>query len=163
MVSLSVAGLTVFQLSTPLAQEPSLRTTALWYPEVPGLDLRLNDESFTGENPSASGYQPLFWTRFGGPNGIYLQHLTDVRLIQLGNICSIEFNYDREYIQKEVGKLGRRPFTNFTRVTQFPIDGPGGEFIQTVDVSTERAGGESAFSFYRHGKLSSLKVSKAHI
>jgi hypothetical protein len=55
-------------------------------------------------------------------------------------------------------KLGRRNFTEFSHVKRFPIDGPGGELIQTIDVSIERAAGDGVYSFYRHEKLSSFKL-----
>ncbi len=159
MVSLAIAELNLPHVPRPVAQGPSLRATALWYPTVPSPDLCLNDESFTGESPSAAGYQPLFWTRFGGPDGIYLRSLTEVCVTRLGGLCGIEFYYDTENIPTETRKLGRRNFTEFSHVTRFPIDGPGGELIQTIDVSIERAAGESVYSFYKHGKLSSFKVS----
>jgi hypothetical protein len=130
---------------------------------VPGPNLCLNDESFTGESPSAAGYQPLFWAQFGGPNGIYLRSLTEVVVTRLGGLCGIEFQYDTEDIPAEMRKLGRRRFTEFSHVMRFPIDGPGGELIQTLDVSIERASGDGVYSFYRHGKLSSFKVSYDHI
>ena len=114
---------------------------------------------FTGETPSAAGYQPLFWIQFGGPDGIYLRSLTEVCVTRLGGLCSIEFHYDTDDIPMEMRMLGRRNFTNFSRVTRFPIDGPGGELIQTIDVSIERAAGEGVYSFYKHGKLSSFKAS----
>ncbi|KAH0544334.1 hypothetical protein FGG08_001475 [Glutinoglossum americanum] len=159
MVSLAIAELDLSHVPRPLAQGPSLRATALWYPTVPGPDLCLNDESFTGESPSAAGYQPLFWTRFGGPGGIYLRSLTEVCVDRLGGLCGIEFHYNTEDIPTETRKLGRRNFTDFSRVTRFPIDGPGGEIIQTINVSIKRVAGERVFSFYKHGKLSSFKVS----
>jgi len=126
---------------------------------VPSPDLCLNDESFTGESPAAAGYQPLSWIRFGGPNGIYLRSLTEVCVTRLGGLCGIEFHYNTEDIPMEARKLGRRKFTDFSRVERFPIDGPGGELIQTIDVSIERAAGQGVYSFFKHGKLSSFKAS----
>jgi hypothetical protein len=61
MVNLAIATLKLPHVLWPVAQGPSLRATALWYPTVPNPDLCLNDESFTGERPSAAGYQPLSW------------------------------------------------------------------------------------------------------
>ncbi|KAH0550938.1 hypothetical protein GP486_007698 [Trichoglossum hirsutum] len=159
IVSLATARLNLPHVPRPAEQGPSLRTTALWYPTVPSPDLYLNDVSFTGESPSAAGYRPLFWTRFGGPDGIYLRSLTEVCVTRLGGLCGIEFHYDTDDIPMEMRKLGRRNFTDSSHVTRFPIDGPGGELIQTVDVSIERAAGEGEYSFYRHGKLRSFKAS----
>lgn len=118
----------------------------------------LNDESFTGECPSTAGYQPLFWTLFGGPGGIYLRSLTEVSVTRLGDLCGIEFRYDTEDLSMRTRTLGRRNITEFSRIMRFPIDGPGGELIQTVEVSIERAAGERVYRFYRHGKLSSFRV-----
>ena len=120
----------------------------------------LNDESFTGESPSTAGYQPLFWTLFGGPGGIYLRSLIEVGVTRLGDLCSIEFCYDTEDMSTKTCILGRRNTTKFSRITRFPIDGPVGELIQTVDVSIERVAGERVHRFYRHGKLRSFRVSK---
>lgn len=113
-----------------------------------------------GECPSTAGYQPLFWTRFGGPGGVYLRSLTEVSVTRLGDLCHIGFCYDSEDISLPERTLGRRKVTEFSRVIRFPIDGPGGELIQTVEVSTEHLAGERVYRFYRHGKLSSFRVSK---
>ena len=142
------------------AHGSSLRPTVLWYPTVPSPNVCLNDESFTGECPSTTGYQPLFWTLFGGPGGIYLRSLTEVSVTRLGDLCDIDFRYHTEDISMKTRTLGRRNFTEFSRIIRFPIDGPGGELIQTVDVSIERMAGERVYRFYRHGKLNSFRVSK---
>ena len=159
MVSLAMAESNLAHVSRPIPQGSSLRATALWYPTVPSTDMYLNDESFTGEDPSTAGYQPLFWTRFGGRNGIYLRSLIEVSVTRLGDLCSIDFHYDTEDIPKETQKLGRRNITQFSHITRFPIDGPGGELIQTIDVSVIRATGEGVYRFLKHGKLNSFKVS----
>jgi hypothetical protein len=161
IVSLAVAGQDLPRVPRPVAPGPSLRATALWYPTVPSPDWCLNDESFTGVIPSASGYQPLFWTRFGGPNGTYLRLLTEVCVTGMGGLCSIEFHYSTDDIPTEVLKLGRRIPTEFGSVKRFPIDGPGGELIQAIDFSFERSIGERMFGFYKHGKLNSFKASNA--
>ncbi|KAI9767966.1 MAG: hypothetical protein M1840_005278 [Geoglossum simile] len=159
IVSLATATLNLPHVLWPVAQGPQLRATALWYPTVPSPDLCLNEESFTGESPSAARYQPLSWTQFGGPNGIYLRSLTEVCVTRLGNLCGIEFHYDTEDIPMKTRRLGRRNFTEFSRVERFPINGPGGELIQTIDVSIERGDGKNVYSFYKHGKLNSFKAS----
>lgn len=40
----------------------------------------------------------------------------------------------------------------------FYIDGPGGEIIQSVEVSVWRTKREDAYSFERHGKPESFKI-----
>src|ERR1700726_3765027 len=96
MVSLGVAE----KFSTPneisMEQSKSLRDTALWYPNIPNPCLCLNDNYFTGEDPSVAGYRPLCWTLFGGPGGIYLRFLTEISVIRLGSLCSIEFPYNTD-------------------------------------------------------------------
>ncbi|KAL8828532.1 MAG: hypothetical protein Q9170_006562 [Blastenia crenularia] len=160
IVSLAVAEPNLPCVPQPGAHCSPLRPTALWYPTVPSPNVCLNDESFTGESPSIAGYQPLFWTLFGGPGGIYLRSLIEVSVTRLGALCDIDFRYDTEDISMKTRILGRRKITEFSRITRFAIDGPGGELIQTVDVSIERAAGERVYSFYRHGRLSSFRVSK---
>ena len=59
LVSISVAEATKPLEKLPEARKSSLRDDALWYPNVPGVDLCLNEASFNGEPPSAPGYRPL--------------------------------------------------------------------------------------------------------
>ena len=127
---------------------------------MPSPNVCLNDESFTGESPSTAGYQPLFWILFGGPGGIYLRSLTEVSVTRLGSLCSIEFGYDTQDIPIKARTLGCRNITEFSRIIRFPIDGPGGELIKTIDVSIERLAGERLYRFCKHGKLNSFRVSK---
>ena len=94
------------------------------------------------------------------PRGIYLRSLTEVSVTRLGDLCDIDFRYDTEGISMKTRKLGRRNFTEFSCIIRSPIDSPGGELIQTVDISIERIDGERVYHFYRHGKLSSFRVSK---
>src|SRR5882672_6741692 len=108
-----------------LSQSRSLRDTALWYPEIPGHSLYLNDYSSTRADSSAIEYQPLCWTLFGGPGGIYLQSLTGVSISCLGTLRYIEFSYNTDEIPTQYHKLGRRKSTEYAHVMHFPIDGPG--------------------------------------
>ncbi|KAK3178681.1 hypothetical protein OEA41_000818 [Lepraria neglecta] len=158
LVTLAVAEPTrpLDQISEP--QEPSLQHAALWYPTIPDTDLCLNEASFIGEALSAPGYRPLSWILFGGPKGIYLQHLTQVTVSRLGDLDSIYFHYDTDGIVGQK-KLGRRRVTEFSEFMRFPIDGKGGEIITTLATSVERIDREGVYSFYKHGKLSSFKVS----
>jgi hypothetical protein len=138
-------------------QELSLRYASLWYPTVPDTDLCLNEASFTGELPSASGYRPLSWILFGGPKGTYLRHLTQVTVCSSGNLHSIEFHYD---IDEIVGQnLGRLRVTESSGLRRFSIDGKGGEIITALATSVECIDREGVYSFCRHGLLTSFKVS----
>jgi hypothetical protein len=160
IVSLATAGSSTSRISQLVAQDSSLRAIALWYPTVPSSDLCLNDESFTGESPLTSGYRPLIWIQFGGPNGTYLRSLTEISAtLSEGAIHSIDFSYETEEVPKEVGKLGRWSTGDFSEIVRFSIDGRGGELIDTVEVSIIRREGDDKYGFFRHGRLSSLKVS----
>ncbi|WEW59724.1 Protein gts1 [Emydomyces testavorans] len=156
LVSIAAAG------PRPMPCDRSLRATALWYPTVPNPELYLNDESFTGESPLTAGYQPLIWIHFGGPKGVYLESIKEICVTRLGSLCCIEFGYDTEDIPTGLRKLGRRKVTDFSRVTRFQIDGPAGEFINTISVSIERLDEEDVYRSYRHGKLSSFKITTNH-
>jgi hypothetical protein len=144
-------------------QDLSLREVALWYPKVPEPELCLNEESFTGENPSSTGYQPLFWIHFGGPGGSYLDHVTGVSVDCLGGLYSLEFHYDTTYGPAGAYKLGRCEGTDVSKILEFPIDGTGGELIETIEVALERDKVENAYSFLKHGKLNSIKVSYSYL
>jgi hypothetical protein len=76
----------------------------------------------------------------------------------LGDLDSIEFHYDTDGIVGQK-KLGRRRVTESSELMRFPIDGRGGEIITTLETSVECIDREDVYSFYRHGKLSSFKVS----
>jgi hypothetical protein len=165
IASLSSAGSSTSCIPQLVAQDSSLRATALWYPTVPSSDLCLNDESFTGESPLTAGYRPLVWIHFGGPNGTYLQSLTEISsILSVDSIHSIHFSYENEEVSKEVGKLGHRSIRAESKFgwlsdRRFSIDGPGGELIDSVEVKIKREEGNNVPSFYRHGRLTSLKVS----
>jgi hypothetical protein len=163
MVSLGIAEEFSSHIEMSMGQCKSLRDTALWYPKIPEPSLYLNDDYFTGEDPSAAGYRPLCWTLFGGPGGIYLQYLTEISVTTLGCLCGIEFHYNTEEVPTEWRKLGRRKFTEYAQVMRFPIDGPGGEIIETVEVNLEYLYDKHVYSFYKHGKLRSFKASQAHL
>jgi hypothetical protein len=136
-----------------------LREAALWYPIVPEPELCLNEASFTGGNPSDTGYQPLFWIRFGGPGGSYLKHVTGVSVYCPRGLYSLEFHYDTTHDPAGAYKLGRCKATDVSKILEFPIDGAGGELIEILEVTLWRCEAENAYSFLKHGKLNSVKVS----
>ena len=141
-------------------QTKTLRDSALWYPDIPESGLCLNDDSFTGEDPSAIGYRPLCLALFGGPGGIYLRSLTEISVTRLGPLCSIDFHYNTDKVPAEWCKLGRHKCTEYEQVMRFAIDGPGGEIIDTVEVDLKHAYGEHVYSFSKQGKLRSFKASQ---
>ncbi|KAL9131737.1 MAG: hypothetical protein Q9217_000412 [Psora testacea] len=158
LVTLGLAGNAQPCNQTSITQQPPLRENALWYPTVPDVKLYLNEASFTGKSPSTTGYRPLFWTLFGGPNGIYLRHLIQVTVTRLGNLLSIEFHYDTDEIPAERRMLGRHTPIDYSETMRFPIDGPGGEIITMVETSIDRIDWRSVYGFYIVGNLSSFKI-----
>ncbi|KAI9655914.1 MAG: hypothetical protein M1831_004759 [Alyxoria varia] len=156
IVSLGVAE----SVSSPfdMSRRMALRDVAMWYPTIPDFHLDLNEDHFTGEDPSVSGYQPLCWTLFGGLSGIYLRSLTGISVSRLGYLYGIEFHYNTDQVPTECRKLGRHKSNEYERVDRFDIDGPGGEVIETVDVSLEYSNDEHAYSFFKKGKLRSFQI-----
>ncbi|KAL9101967.1 MAG: hypothetical protein Q9163_002825 [Psora crenata] len=162
MVSLGVAERLPSHLKRSIMQSKSLRDAALWYPDIPEPGLHLNDDCFTGEDPSAR-YRPLHWTLFGGPGGIYLRSLTNISVTF--KLCwggaylrGIEFHYNTDEVPAELRKLGRYRPTGDDRVVRFPIDGPGGEIIETVEVYVDMQGLHDEDNPFKR-QLISLKAS----
>jgi hypothetical protein len=141
----------------------SIRFTSLWYPEIPGPDLDLNDESFTMKDDVAVGYEPLCWSLFGGMQGVYLRNLTAISVVELGSIRSIEFHYDRDDIPIQCRKLGRPVSLESANTFLFPINGPGGQVINGVEVSLLSHSGDHLSRYYQHGIVQALKVSLCKI
>ncbi|KAI2601706.1 F-box domain-containing protein [Hypoxylon sp. NC1633] len=127
VVSLGVAG------RIPLHGCRSLRDSAFWYPQVPQTGLYLNDDYFTARDTATTGYQPLCWAMFGGLGGIYLRSIVGISVTCFGTVRGIEFHYDSEELPVECRKLGRCR-TEGISVIHFPIDGPGGEVIDSVTI-----------------------------
>lgn len=150
----------------------------MWYPGVPAPNLFVNEASFIGEHPLTTSYQPLCYIDFGGPNGVYLRSLTEIRVFANIDILEIDFLYETNAAQPiQPQKLGRternfspasaqiffspgaaQAFSSSASVQTFSIDGPGGEIIQHVEVIVIRTERNDAYSFERHGKLKSFKV-----
>ncbi|KAK0104410.1 hypothetical protein ONS95_004704 [Cadophora gregata] len=78
MVSLAVAESVSRTAEKTIEESKSLRDSAFWYPKIPGIGFHLNDNCFAARDSSTAGYQPLCWTTFGGPGGIYLRYLTGI-------------------------------------------------------------------------------------
>uniref|UniRef100_A0A093V7U8 Cryptochrome-1 n=1 Tax=Talaromyces marneffei PM1 TaxID=1077442 RepID=A0A093V7U8_TALMA len=134
------------------------RESALWYPGVPAPNLFVNEASFIGEHPLTTSYQPLCYIDFGGPNGVYLRSLTEIRVFANIDILEIDFLYETNAAQPiQPQKLGRternfspasaqiffspgaaQAFSSSASVQTFSIDGPGGEIIQHVEITTNR-------------------------
>jgi hypothetical protein len=129
---------------------------------VPKSELFLNEASFTGENPSSTRYRPLFWIHFGGPGGSHLENLTGVSLYYGSYVLySLGFYCDATHDLDGAFRLGRSKSDNL-KIRYFPIDGAGGEIIESVEVTLVRdhaANTPHAYNFLKHGALKPVKVS----
>ena len=109
-----------------------LRDLAVWYPTIPPRNLCLNEESFLPRDFYIVGYKPLFWCHFGGPGGKYLQYLTGISAVSNLGILRIYFSFDTD-VPLEHRSFGRMKVNEeYEETTDFSIDGPGGERIETI-------------------------------
>jgi hypothetical protein len=130
LVSLAVCGQTLLAKQ----QQARLGDSALWYPELPGPRLNMHDKLFLPIDRYIAGYNPLFWTHFGGKGGMFLQHLVRIRTSRLdGTICQLQFFFDKE-VPPTCCTLGLLSDGYARQDDDFYIDGPGGERIETVEV-----------------------------
>ncbi|BAE56433.1 unnamed protein product [Aspergillus oryzae RIB40] len=71
-----------------------LRTTGLWYPEIPPSSYHLHDDVFAGRNISLHDYRPLVHVMFGGRRGSLLKYLTRISVtVSNAAIVGIDFFY----------------------------------------------------------------------
>ncbi|KAI0969761.1 hypothetical protein F4678DRAFT_438108 [Xylaria arbuscula] len=128
MVSLAT---TKTPMQTP--EDDSLRSLGLWYPDVPGSALSLNESSFMRPSDVSDGHNPLFWATFGGPGGKYLKHLIQISVTIGGGLRRIDFTYDIN-VPAEHRSFGHCPPRRYFSVVDFVIDGPGGEIINAIEL-----------------------------
>lgn len=169
-------GFAAAPLEGTTTHELSFRDQAYWYPSIPPDDVSLNAESFTGKDSLIKRYQPLVWSRFGGPQGAYLRALTKISVSLNGRI---QFQYDGEDIPAPSLTLGREKITvaepsdseeaidseenDKPKNIEFTIDGPGGEIIQAIEVAIDKffdqpGDGDEVPTTYIRAKLHSFKV-----
>lgn len=98
--------------------------------------MSLNEESFKDEPLVTGEYMPLHWAQFAGPKGAYLRHLIDISFSQFTYPATIKFQYNDSSI--EPAHFGLPESQDFPEMTTKHIDGPGGEYIQSVQVATRR-------------------------
>ncbi|EPE28689.1 Mannose-binding lectin [Glarea lozoyensis ATCC 20868] len=140
-------------------ENESLRDLAMWYPSVPPINLHLHEACFEARKSAVNRFQPLCWTLFGGHGGKYLQSLTGVTVTYRARVSGVEFNYNTEQVPAECRKVGRyRPHT-FDTVSYFPIDGAGGEYIDTIHLFRTFSSGAEMYWYQKIGKLKSFKIS----
>lgn len=158
MASLAVAEMLSPHHGTSMVTNKALRDAALWFPDTLGPRLSLNEESFAREDTSMVKFQPLCWVHFGGPGDTYLRSLTEVSAGVLGSVCKLQLCYTKDTIPVTCQNLGRRPTTDFMKFLRIPIDGPGGEVIEAIDVGLKPPSKKSPYFFFRQGKLNSFKA-----
>ncbi|KAK4140734.1 uncharacterized protein C8A04DRAFT_14664 [Dichotomopilus funicola] len=137
---LKVIGLAVpkekpLQSASTNDKTSQVRHMGIWYPALPPTTINLNEAFFLSQRPCLGywrGFRPLFWTCFGGPGGIYLRHLTKIRLCS-DALRRIEFSFDVD-VPVECRMFGRHEDDDLTDVVEFAIDGPGGEVIDQIEV-----------------------------
>ena len=159
MVSLAIVKPPQPCLEGPADKAELLRNSALWFPEVPGNHLYLNETSFKSTHLHASGFRPLCYTIFGGSGGICLQSLIKISVLSRGNgVTVINFYYNNGSIQR----LGRQRLRRSAYDTScFLVDGAQGEVIQTIEIDfvNSRADPKDVKTPWEHGRLRSFKVS----
>jgi hypothetical protein len=123
----------------------SLRDTAIWYPYPPPPNLNLHEDFLVSSYMYKSGYRPLFWTRFGGPGGIYLANLVKISIIRV--LRRMDFVFNCPGVPTGCQSFGRIHIDDpdsseesedeDDKPIEFLIDGPGGESIQKVEICQE--------------------------
>lgn len=140
----------------------NLRDSAFWYPRIPETSLNLNESGFAARENAMKRYEPICWTLFGGPAGIYLRSLTGISVTaDVGCPRVIEFHYKSEDVPLECRKLGRCSPSDYAKTMHFEIDGPGGEVINSLTVYVRRYLTDAHWSF-EPGILESFKVCSLH-
>ncbi|KAL1956055.1 hypothetical protein VTO42DRAFT_7650 [Malbranchea cinnamomea] len=137
-------GFKMVQLSIPgkhlnvedRAPHLPLRTTALWYPDIPPENHSLHDSSFAGKALPLTQYRPLIRVMFGGPNGSYLKYLTKISVtVSKGFVAGLDFEYNAPGSPVDRMRACRSTSTADDSVKiPFSIDGPGGEILTSMEV-----------------------------
>ncbi|KAL2021082.1 hypothetical protein VTK56DRAFT_7501 [Thermocarpiscus australiensis] len=139
----------------------SLKHSAIWYPDVPPPTVNLNEDFLVASEMYMSGYRPLFWSWFGGRGGIYLASLVKIRII--GFIGRIDFFFDTPEVPTGCRSFGRIEDSEDREdeddeAVEFPIDGPGGEVIDRVEIRQGLFLEGAAEWLRREGYLTWLKL-----
>lgn len=128
----SIAEISADERDTLLDRTLSLplRDRALWYPDIPGKNLYLNESSFTSKDIPPSEFAPLSYDRFGPSDGF--DHLAEITVFFFDHILhAIEFRDDIGNSQL----LGDKCATE--RQFELVVDGVNGERLETIDVGIE--------------------------
>lgn len=142
--------------------QDNLRDSAFWYPRIPETGLHLNEGGFTARETAMTRYDPICWTMFGGPAGMYLGLLTGISVTADGGcLRAIEFHYNSEHVPLEQRKLARCTPSEYAQTMHFEIDGPGGEVIDSLTVYIRQYATEGLW-YYKPGVLESFKACSLH-
>ncbi|KAK9856933.1 hypothetical protein MYU51_021387 [Penicillium brevicompactum] len=156
VVSFAAAGPPVKLLASPQSLQ---RSTSLWYPSVPSLDLHLYKMTPTLRS-RFSGFRAFGWVSFGGFKGADLQHLTEIRLNRMmrNGLASIEFHYCQDERPIKSIEFGNYDCVPLSKSLRLSIDGRGGEYIEKVFTSIKRPLRQPADELYERDRLYSLLV-----
>ncbi|KAF4436889.1 hypothetical protein F53441_13156 [Fusarium austroafricanum] len=150
-ISAVKAELDAFKLVTlsrdGLPGQKSWQNTCLWYPEVPRKSLTFNARKAADQPPQVFNF-PMTTVFFGESDGRYLPYLSDI-VIWVFDICylaGIEFRFTDSSYNRQIGNIGPfdehyPAFRNFSdshdSSVAFPIDGPSGERLSSIEVQTK--------------------------
>ncbi|KAK2597380.1 hypothetical protein QQS21_006004 [Conoideocrella luteorostrata] len=143
--------------------QDKLRSSAFWYPRIPEMGLHLNESGFTAGQTAMIRYDPICWTRFGGPAGMYLRLLSGISVTaDAGCLRAIEFHYnDNEGVPLECRKVGRCTPSEYAKTMHFEVDGLGGEVIDSLIVYI-RQYPNTVLWYLKPGVLESFKACSSH-
>ncbi|EED24528.1 hypothetical protein TSTA_078830 [Talaromyces stipitatus ATCC 10500] len=159
MISLAVEYEDLGPIDRSIEQTKSLRDVGYWYPEVPGRDLYLNEYSNVVDTCYPDEHRPLCWISFGGPGGIYLKYVKGMTITFRGDILRcVEFIYEGIDIPIRNRRVGRRALRGYDKVFYFPIDGPGGEIIDAVEVMLANVDENEVHDSFRNPVLKAFRV-----
>ncbi|RHZ49303.1 uncharacterized protein CDV56_105540 [Aspergillus thermomutatus] len=161
MVSLAVPStLNPLFPSDPRGEHLPLRTTGLWYPDLPPPSLHLHDGTFPGGQIPLQEYRPLVHIMFGGPRGHMLQYLTRISVtVSKTAIVGIDFFYSDDAPVKCLQACPATATGDYTTKIPFPVDGPAGERLTGLQADMDFfASAPGCSNPYNYGAITSLKV-----
>lgn len=165
MVSLAVpSNLSPLFPSDPRGEHLPLRTTGLWYPDLPPPSHHLHDGTFAGRQISLQEYRPLVHIMFGGPKGHMLQYLTRISVtVSKSAIVGIDFFYSDDAPVKCLQACPATARGDYTTKIPFPIDGPDGERLTGIhaDIDFFASAEHGCSNPHNYGGIISLKISDA--
>ncbi|XHG02713.1 hypothetical protein AWENTII_006054 [Aspergillus wentii] len=156
MVKLAVGSkpLRVAKKQPPPSWMDYMMKNALWYPKIASGKLCFNEDSFSGGDILVPGYRPIVWTLFGDEDGSRLSSLTQMMImVYRERFWKLVFFYGSEVSFTRGIDLGRLPDVprNNGPVIRFPIDGPGGERIDSVQVVIRNKSSRISSRYFRSG------------